>query len=355
MDISGFLKSNRKIIIYISVAAAVYLVFKYLLPLFMPFVIAYLLALLIKRPVMFLYRKLHIKPLLSGAVLTILMTTVLASGLYFLLRALILQLVGLAGELPNYIFEAEQELISICSRCDGMFGLPDGAVHGAVVRTIDSAAASVRDGIAENLTGNSLKVITVIGGVGGFILIVLIAVILIVRDIALQDCRNGGEKHSIYPWLERVRKSLADAGASYLKVQGILFLIIATVLCIGLFIIENPYALLIGIGIAVMDALPVLGSGLVLVPWAAVRLMAGEYRTAAVLLIMFIICQIIRDLVEPRLLGDKIGVNAVYALMAMYAGVRLLGPAGFLLGPIGLLIIKNAAEAILDSGESAAK
>ena len=101
---------------------------------------------------------------------------------------------------------------------------------------------------------------------------------------------------------------------------------------------------MLGIGVAVFDAFPVLGSGLILVPWAVVCLLKGAYVQVAVLLVMYLLCLLVREGLEPKLLGNRIGIPPLYTLMAVYVGVELFGLWGVILGPFGLVIIRAVAN-----------
>ena len=148
-----------------------------------------------------------------------------------------------------------------------------------------------------------------------------------------------------YREIHRITGKLSETGIAYLRTQGIIMLIIAAICTIGLLMIENNYALLIGIGIALFDAFPVLGSGLILIPWAVIRLLAKDIRAAVILAVMYVICQLVREVLEPKMLGNKIGIPPIGTMMAMYVGVKLFGVSGFLLGPVGLIILKTCFSA----------
>ena len=99
--------------------------------------------------------------------------------------------------------------------------------------------------------------------------------------------------------------------------------------------------MLFGVAIGLFDAFPVLGSGLILVPWAVSSFIRGKAFAGAVLLTLFGICQFMREYLEPKLLGGKMGMRPVQSLMAVYVGYELFGVSGLFLGPFGLVLIKS--------------
>ena len=146
---------------------------------------------------------------------------------------------------------------------------------------------------------------------------------------------------------------LSAAGVAYLKTQFIIMLLVAIVCTVGFWFVKREYALLLGIGVAVLDAFPVLGSGMILVPWAVVCLLKGSYVQVAILIAMFLLCMLVREGLEPKLLGNRIGIPPLYTLMAVYVGVELFGLWGVILGPFGVVIIRAVSESEKEEPEEA--
>ena len=116
------------------------------------------------------------------------------------------------------------------------------------------------------------------------------------------------------------------------------------ILVAGFYIINNKYALLVGIVIAIMDAFPVIGSGLFLVPMSIIKLLGGHFFDAVIVLLLYGLCEMVRSIIEPKILGDRIGLKPIFTLIAMFVGFRVFGLLGFLMGPLGLVIIKTILE-----------
>ena len=144
------------------------------------------------------------------------------------------------------------------------------------------------------------------------------------------------------PFAGRLRK----AGLAYIKSQSIILFIIATVISVGLLLMGSDYAIILGAGIAVFDAFPVVGSGVILIPWAIIKMLGGNYYAAAILITVFAIAAFLREVLEPKLFGKELGLKPLYILISVYVGAELLGLAGVLLGPVGLTILKAAEEEI---------
>ena len=119
----------------------------------------------------------------------------------------------------------------------------------------------------------------------------------------------------------------------YLRVYFLLFLMTFTELLIGFMILGRSYAFLLALFISAMDILPVLGVGTVLLPWAAFLFLAKDFHGAIGLLILWGVITVVRQVLEPRLIGESFGMHPLVALIALYAGLRLFGFAGLILGP----------------------
>ena len=110
---------------------------------------------------------------------------------------------------------------------------------------------------------------------------------------------------------------------------------------IGLAVMGVPYAFILALLIAVVDFLPLLGTGIVLVPWAAACFLLGEVRLGVGLLILYGVSAVVRQVVEPKLIGDGLGLHPLLSLLSMYAGLRLFGVWGMILAPLMAAAIKS--------------
>ena len=139
----------------------------------------------------------------------------------------------------------------------------------------------------------------------------------------------------------QVKGFLFDALFKYIKAQLILMSITFTELTIAFLILRLPSAFLLAMLISVVDALPILGTGTILIPWAVIQILLGNYKFAISLLIIYGICLLVRQLLEPRIVSDQIGMYPLLTLMAMYIGLNTLGFLGMILGIIVLIVVIN--------------
>ena len=154
-------------------------------------------------------------------------------------------------------------------------------------------------------------------------------------------------------WLEKISHIVNDlftALGGYIKAECIMM----SITCFELFIFftfyKIEYALILAIVIAIIDALPILGTGTVLIPWALFNLITGNYRMAIYLIILYLFVTVVRQLIEPKIVGTHIGIYPLLTLAAMYTGVQLIGVFGLIVGPIVLIIIKSILSGIYKKG-----
>ena len=151
------------------------------------------------------------------------------------------------------------------------------------------------------------------------------------------------------PWrtrLGRVAGGLREALGGWLKAQGLLMLITFGELAAGFLLLRVELSLLLAGLVALVDALPVFGTGTVLLPWAVLALLGGDVRMSVGLLVLYSVISLVRSLLEPRLVGARVGLPPLAALVCMYVGFQALGVLGMLLAPLAAVL----ARQLWDSG-----
>lgn len=141
------------------------------------------------------------------------------------------------------------------------------------------------------------------------------------------------------------KRSAADAGR-YIRAYLLILFITFAQLLTGFLILKIPYALTLAAVIALIDILPVLGVGTVLIPWAGILLIRGQTYTGVGILLLFAIIWLARQIIEPKIVGHSMGVHPLITLAAMYTGFTMLGVSGLFIFPIAAMLIKNAVSAL---------
>ena len=342
----------KKLVRLAVIVGIVYLGFRFLLPLFFPFVLAYIIAVMLRKPVSFLWKRLRVKPAVGGAIMLTLFLLVAGGGIAYAVKLLLQQFAAFAGNYDSYAAEWDGYMETVCGYFDSMLRWERGRTFTILSDGLDGIVLFFREELIPFLTRNSVKAAVSVTELVAALVVIFVSVLLFLGDmINVGTQRNTEDKNAEKPLLgfvekewKQVKRELSGAGTAYVKTQIILFFLVSITCSFGLFLIKNPYAALFGVAIGIFDAFPVLGSGLILIPWAVLSFIRGKAVAGAILLTLFGVCQFIREYLEPKLLGGKMGIRPVQSLMAVYIGYELFGILGLFLGPFGLVLIKSLWE-----------
>lgn len=156
----------------------------------------------------------------------------------------------------------------------------------------------------------------------------------------LYGLMSEGRRRSTMRLIDRIGKGIRG----YFGAYGKIFLIIFALLYIGLSLLGIGYSFIIALGIALFDILPFLGAGMVLIPWSIILFAGENYGVGVGMLVLFGVVAVVRQIVEPRLIGKSIGIHPLASLLSMYIGFRAFGFWGMVIAPIGILVAKEILE-----------
>ena len=330
--------SVRKTVIILGVLAAVWLGIRFLLPLVMPFLMGALLALGAEPAVGFGIRKLRLsRPLSAGLGVTL--TLILLAGILSLVGALAVKELGsLAQSLPDVQNTLEQGMtvlqdfmVNLANR------MPDRArtlATGTILEFFDDGSALLRQ-VTSRVPAAVSSFLGWIPdgalGVGtGLLSSFMISARLPKLRIWLSSHLPESWKEKYLPRLRRTRKTLG----SWLKAQGKLAAVTYAIVAAGLSLLRVRYGFLWAALIALVDAVPVLGTGTVLVPWAIVSLLQGQTVRGFGLLVVYVAAMVTRTVLEPKLVGKQLGLDPLVTLLFLYVGYRLWGIFGMIFAPM---------------------
>lgn len=334
--------SNKRIFYILLTTLGVYFSFRYLLGFFFPFLMAWVLAgmlIRLRNGLQHLYRTSR----KTGNLLTGIFILFTAGGLLScLLLTIYKRTRDLVHNYDRYIHFLSKQANVLCTYCDKTLHLNGGSTRKfmdeQLVTLVDRNAASGQ------FTSNSLSYLRNAAHFVMLFFIILLATFLLLKDrnIILQQYHQS----VFYTKTSHIMDSLRLTVFAWLKAECIIMLIISALCTLTLTFTKAPYPLFIGIGIGLIDALPVLGSGIILVPWTIYHILSGQTLYACALLATYILCVLTRQFLEAKLIGKEMGLLPFYMLLSMYVGLRLFGIFGFLLGPGALLIITTVAKEI---------
>lgn len=203
---------------------------------------------------------------------------------------------------------------------------------------------------------NTVDIITQIPKIAIYLVITILSLYFICTDkIYILDF---AEYHMPRSWIKKVSKHIREITHSlsaYLKAELILTFVSFVISIIGFYIfmfvgMNVKYPLLIALVIAFVDALPILGSGTIMVPWAIISGLDGDINLGISLVVLWMIMSVVRQFIQPKVVSNKIGIHPIFTLIAMYTGYKLIGVMGLLVGPIILIIIKSIFGTLIEQG-----
>ena len=331
----------------------VYLAMKYLCPIVSPFIFAFLLAGILNPLVMALHKRLKIRKSILAGILLLLGGIFVGALLWFMGSSLILGGSRIACQMPDYQQEWTLFLEGCCDHIEERFGIKDGKVETFVMEQVNILIENIEVKVLPAVMGKSVGYMKNIASFVGFLVVMVIAVLLIMKDYerlmrkfkeedSLQGVREVGHKVFIYI-------------KTFIKAQVIILCIISTICAAVLGMIGMQGGILYGILTGIMDMLPFIGTGIMLIPLALFNLISGELWKALCCLLLYAVCAVIREFLEPKLIGEQTGVWPVGILFAVFAGLRLFGVWGIIKGPLSLVITCEICKYLwnYDSGEFA--
>lgn len=329
-----------------GISAAVFIGIKYLFPLAAPFVLAFLTAVLLEGWVLKLSKIFKGNKIIAATIIVTLITLIIAVILgaigYFALQ----EVKELVKNFDYYCTMCDLKISQACERMDGWLGLEMGCMYNA----LDSGVGMMRSGFEDGRMAGAVEVSFSVAlkfiknsilWIGAFF-IMLISVVFMSRD--MHKFRKWKQKTRFKEEISTFWEALSKLGNIYFKTQLIIICCTASICMVGLLFIGNPYAVVLGITIGLLDALPFFGTGTVLLPWSIICILGGRMGHAAILLTIYVITYFLREILESKLMGERLDIAPVTMMAAIFIGILVYGFLGFVLGPVSYCLIKAGTE-----------
>ena len=310
--------------------------------LFMPFIVGWLLSLFSNPFVCFLETKLRFKRRAASAIVLISLVLFITLLLYFLTKKAVKEVEGFVYMIPKMWENAETEFAALGRKWEAL------SVHFPTEIAVKIEQIGGNLGREMGSVLGRLSVPTV-GAVGNFAQEIpggmFFLVMCLLSSYFFVSEQNSFDRFcfKIMPkeWVDKffiLKKTTVDVLAGYVKAQFKIEIWIYLVLVLGLLFLKVQNAFLVAIPVALLDLLPLFGTGTILVPWAMVKLLGGDYFISAGLMILWGISQLIRQLIQPKVIGESVGIKPLPTLLLLYAGYKVAGLAGMIFSvPIGML------------------
>lgn len=340
------LPKSIKVLLYAALAlAGGWLTLRYLLPWLAPFIAALAAAALLEPAVSWLCRRARFQRGAASGVCVLAFLAVVFALIYFLCGRIVSELKGLMERLPEIIGELSSTIEVWRERLSGYLdrGQKDGQQY------LQHIAAAVTERIRQLPSWLSGKVLTALTGVAAAMPSVMLFAVTAVIGAYFASASYPALKDFLalqLPDSARVKVRGIAAGLKrtilrWFKAQLLMMLITFGELTAAFLLLRINYALLLALLTAVIDALPVLGTGTVLIPWALYDLLTGEISRGIGLVITYVAVTVLRNCIQAKLLGDQLGLHPLATLLAIYVGFMVSGVWGMILFPILLITLKQ--------------
>jgi sporulation integral membrane protein YtvI len=310
-----------------------------------PFLLALVVAVFLDPLTQLLMTRMKMNRLAASTITSTLFTALLLGLAALIGMKVVAELTAFMQNVPNYLTDASRYIQDLLERAQSFSNGGAAPVPGQLESWLTKVTEALTK-LSGTITTTLLDFAKGIPNFFVFFIVFLVAVYLFTLSMPQmkQSFLSLFEEKS-RKQMDQVLDSLRKSVFGFLRAQLLLSVITYVICFVGLMIIGTGYPLAISLLIVVVDILPVLGTGSVIVPWAAYQLVAGDVFTGIGLLLLFIIITVVRRIVEPKILGDAVGIGALSALISLYVGFELVGVIGVFLGPIVVIVFIAARKA----------
>ncbi|MCL2604810.1 MAG: sporulation integral membrane protein YtvI [Defluviitaleaceae bacterium] len=342
---------NKKIVdrmaFFTLITFLVYALFTFLWVYLSPFFFGLIIALIMEPLIRFMLKRFRFKRWMAALLCLLIFMAAAASLGAWLVNTLIRQIGSFVEGAPVHIEEIAYRTDAWIARVAA--GLPDSIT----LLDLQDTLLSMVMGLFGNLVQDQAP--RWAAAVPDFLINVILTLVSayffmadrerIFKAVA-RNCPKGLAGH-----FRQTGKSFSAALRGYLRAQYILMSMVGIIGIIGLLIIRSPFALLLGLLLAVLDFLPIVGAGSILIPWALISFITSNPSQGVSLLIIYGVITVTRQVLQPKILGDQIGVHPLVSLMSIFIGFRLFGLLGLIIGPtlVMLLFAAHQGEEEMDA------
>ena len=319
---------------------------RYAFTIFAPFIIALVVASLLEPVVRYLAKKAPFGRTLSVVIVLLVVLTIIVFLLIIGVSRIYFELNRIVQTLPDYNTLAEQfEVIDAGGWQDY---LEAWNVSPAIISGIEENLQAIFDTIRTSMLQLANMALNAVSGFPVALMTIFfsfVATFFISRD--KEKIRESILQLFPDEWQEKVNivmRELSTSAIGYIRAQLILISITGFIVFVALTILGNDYALTIGLLSSVLDIIPIIGPSIIIYPWLVINILVGDIGFAVGLFITHMATVAARETLEGKIIGDHLGLHPLATMVALFAGFRILGVIGFIIGPAVLVIIKSLAR-----------
>lgn len=354
LNVAYWTRVLKNIIYVILLILGLYIALKFSI-FYMPFLVAFVISLMIEPAIKFIMKKTKLTRRSSSIIIFVIVSAIILGSLSWILITLFSESSSLLQGLNYYFDKAYIQFQALINHFHFDKIQLSNEVLNVIQNSTEDLLKTASNWLRNSLTG-LINLVTSLPSIAICIGITVLALYFICVDkIYILD---QIEHHLPKAWIKKIERHLKDliqTLGGYLKAEATLILVSFIISLIGLYILQFigfniSYPLLMALFIGFVDALPILGSGTVMIPWAIICAINGDINLGIAIIVLLIIMSIARQILEPKLVSKNIGVHPIFTLIAMYTGFKVIGIIGLLIGPIVLIIFKNIFASLIDQG-----
>lgn len=330
----------------LAIGIIAFVLFKYLFPVLSPFIIAWLIAMITKAPAERLAQKIRVPERILRLMMSLFLTGIIFGGI----ALLIWQITGAVWHFLSDFGEGNKLydlLLSVTSPELSIFGdsIPD-ELRERIGSTVSQMVSSALSSLGAAVT----SWVGVVPNILFFLLVTVISLVYISLDLdRVNTFLASLIPEKVLTRIEDIRDGAFTAVKKYLRSYIMIVGITFAIMLIGFVVLGIRNAPIVAVIVSLLDILPVIGVGTVLVPWGIFELATGNHFLGIGLLILFVVNTVVRQFSEPKIVGKSLNLHPVATLIMLYAGYALFGLAGLLLVPL----ISVVVAAVLKKNHSA--
>ena len=340
----------------VGIVLAVWVLCKTVFLLFLPFLFAFLLALVTRPLVLHFHRRTGCPTRICAVLIPLGALVLITLFLFVVCNRLVLEAQNLLDYLINDSADPQGQIARAVSFFKDLWGRLPFISHLAKVSFLQDIVGDPEhyfvtqlqeylSGLAGGIAGVLGQILRRLPGVLLFLLITLISCFYF--SVEYEAVKGAAYRYLPRTVAERLPYWHREGAATvrrYLRAYCLLFLLTLGELALGLLLLGVGYPLLLAFVIAFLDIRPVLGVGTVLLPWAVISFAVGSTGQGIGLLVLYLVITVIRQIAEPHLVGKSLGMHPILMLVSFYVGLRLFGAVGIFLGPLIALLVKGLLE-----------
>jgi sporulation integral membrane protein YtvI len=345
----------HKIGILTLCGAAIFISARLLLAYVAPFVLGFLISVMLEPAVRFFHKKCKIPRAIASITLILITILLLIFGIGTGISKLAQQADTFINNLPRHSENIRNAMTSLSDRFLGIIEILPHSWRDAIEEADIDLVGNLAQILGRGIGTGGANAVKQLPGIILFVIFTIISAFFFTKDkqkmtdfISTHFKKDGFVRRTF----TELKNGIGDTLAGYVRTQLIIWGMTGGMVTLGLIILREPYALLLGITIGFIDALPLFGAGWVLMPWAVYHFITGRYAFGVGLVIIYGTVFLVKQLLTPKILGSQIGIHPLIVLISLYAGLRMFGAPGIIIGPVVAVCLKVIIKSDMVSVEN---